>query len=67
MNKQADKTIIELYKAHYTASEAAVYLEVSYQTIIARYRAYKALGIIKYDRMNLIPKEALNVAAINEA
>lgn len=52
-----DNAIMELYKCHYTALETSEMTGLHYQTIIARYRVFKSLGILKYDRLDLIPNE----------
>jgi hypothetical protein len=52
--------VLEMYKAHFTASEAAAAIGYSYQSVIVMYREYAAMNIQKYDRFSLIPEEVLD-------
>lgn len=56
--------LLELYKCHYSATDAANYMDIKYHTISHVYRGFKLAGIEKYDRLQLIPsttRETLNL------
>ena len=56
----------ELYKAHYTAVEAAIEIGTAYQRVVVVFADFRHIGVKKYDRKNLIPETArlkLNKAA----
>ena len=60
MEEITNKEYLNLYKAHFTAVEVAKMSNQGYQKIAALYRAYRNLGIAKFDRLNLIPEEDIN-------
>jgi len=60
MNSEKNEFIKELFKAHFTASEVAAKTGYSYQTIAMHFRVFKAEGVQKYNRYDLIPEEKLN-------
>jgi len=44
----------ELYKAHFTAKEAATFFPFGYATIRGLWRGFDSVEIQKYDRLDLI-------------
>jgi len=45
---------MELFKAHYTAKEAATFFSFGYNTIRNLWRGYEDARVEKYDRMDLV-------------
>lgn len=46
---------LHLYKAHYTAKEAAILMDIHYQYVSTYYKKFKLMGIEKADRSKLVP------------
>ena len=64
MEYDKDLTMEILYKCHFTAKETSLIMNLSYQTVIARFRALKAIGALKYDRYTLF-KENYDISDIH--
>ena len=54
--------LINLFKCHFNSREVEAQTRFSYQVIRNLFRGFEAAGIEKYDRMNLLPKEATDDA-----
>ena len=48
---------LELYKAHFTATEAQRYFPVGYGTISNLWRGFTALQVEKYNRLGMLTPE----------
>ena len=44
----------ELFKAHFTAKEAATFFSFGYNTLRNLWRGYEDAGVEKYDRLDLM-------------
>jgi len=49
--------LCELYKCHFTIQEAMKMMGYSYQTIRMYYFGFGVMGVDKYNRLDLMPKE----------
>jgi len=54
MSIEDKQKALELFKAHYTAKEAANFFSFGYATLRNLWRGFEFAGIEKYDRMDLI-------------
>ena len=59
MNKETLEYVKELYKAHFTAKEAATMVPFGYGCLLSRWHMFKYAGIKKYDRFDLIEGETI--------
>ena len=54
MSKNDKSFAMELFKAHFTAKEAATFFSFGYHTLRNLWRGYEDAGVERYDRMDLI-------------
>jgi len=65
MSNEEKSFALELFKAHYTAKEAASYFSFGYATLRNLWRGFEFAEIKKYNRMELIETNKLLKDYIN--